>query len=224
MDIKKFTAFFIIFILSASIFIAYSKYREHKTQEEMELDLNTSIKLVESHLQSYKLNYNSTHSAYLNQKADENDSGVAISRVLLLMDKLRQLNVSKNKIEDVDRCLNETYSFYNMGEFYDALTQARVCAILASDYLGSHLVVVNREEFLDYASKELQNITILWNEAERKWKNRVKNGVEFTDYMTTGLKIEHKLIEAELFLNRSAISLEKLKKNPVLYALKKLRT
>ncbi len=200
-----------IFILSLSIFIPYLKYQEYKTREEMRLDLNVSAKLVESHFQNYRASYNSTSSTYLNKKVDEDDSRVAIDRVLLLRSKLIQLNISKNKIEDVDRCLNKTYNFYHTEEFYDALTQARVCAILASDYLGSHLVATNRTEFLDYTFKELQNITIIKDDIEGRWEEKMKNGVEFTDYMVTGLKIEHNLIEAEIFLNRSAISLEKLK-------------
>lgn len=218
MDIKKFTAIFIVFILSTSILIAYSKYRERKAREEMELDLNTSVNLIESHLQSHKFNYTSanwaSHWEYLDQKVDENDSRVAINRAIVLTDKLRQLNVSKDEIEEVDRCLNETYYFYNIGKFYDTLTQARVCAILASNYLGSHLVVANRTEFYDYVSEGIQNVTIIKNEAEKEWKNRIKSGVEFTDYMVTGFKIEDNLVEASFFINNSLTFLEQLKKEP----------
>ncbi|AEC52016.1 1-deoxy-D-xylulose-5-phosphate synthase [Pyrococcus sp. NA2] len=207
---KPLIVLIVVLLISISLTYAYSKYRELKEREEMELDLNASIKMLKNHLQRYAISYNSTYYQYLNQKVTKNESEIAINRVLLLRNRLMQLNATKNEVRNIDECLNETYTFQKEGTFYDAMTQARVCAILASDYIGSHLIIKNREEFLENAFRELQNMTKLQLELEREWKARTRESMNFTDYMVIGFRIEHNLIEARIYLNETKIILEKL--------------
>lgn len=213
METKRLKILFVL-LLSTSIFIMYLKYQQYEITKQRELELNNSLELIKSDLQTYKLEYNLTHPLYLDQKVNKKDIDVAISRALLLRNKLIHLNVSKDEIDDIDRCLNETYTLKNRGEFSDALAQGRVCAILASDYLGSFLVIANREEFIKYASEELQNLTNLRSIVDRKWKEKLNEGVNFIDYMILGFLVEDKLIEAEIFLNSSSLSLKELQKSP----------
>lgn len=195
-------------------FLAYSKYIQHERAVREEVELNDTLNLVQTDLETFKLSYNSTHWAYLNQKVDDEDVERAIERVLELREMLLKLNASDDEIKDIDVCLNETYSYQHRGQFYAALTEGRSCAILAADYLGSTLALANRTEFLKYVRGQFRSVEALQNKTAEKWKQTLGSGINFTDYLVTGFVVEDNIINAEIFLNQSRDFLEKLEGVP----------
>ncbi|NJE10870.1 hypothetical protein [Thermococcus sp. MAR1] len=203
---------FLLFLVGFG-FLAYSKYLQHERAIK-EAELNNTLNLVQTDLETFRLGYNSTHWTYLNQKVREKDVERAIERVLELREMLRKLNVSDDEIRDIDVCLNETYSYQRRGQFYVALTEGRSCAILAADYLGSTLALANRTEFLKYVRGQFRSVEALQNKTAEKWKQTLGSGINFTDYLITGFVVEDNIIKAEISLNQSRDFLEKLDRIP----------
>ncbi|GAB6136660.1 1-deoxy-D-xylulose-5-phosphate synthase [Thermococcus prieurii] len=206
----------VLFLLFLVVFgfLAYSKYIQHERTVREKVELNNTLNLVQTELEKFKLSYDSTHWAYLNQKVDDEDVERAIERVLELREMLLKLNASDDEIKDINVCLNETYSYQHRGQFYAALTEGRSCAILAADYLGSTLVLSNRTEFLEYIRGQFQSVEALQNKTAEKWKQTLGRGINFTDYLITGFVVEDNLIKAEIFLNQSRDFLKKLAEIP----------
>ncbi len=204
----KTKAFLLLFLVVFGFF-AYSKYVQHERAIK-EAELNETINLVQTDLETFRLDYNATHKAYLNQKVDDKDVESAIGRVLELREMLLKLNVSDDEIMDIDVCLNETYSYQRRGELYAALTEGRSCAILAADYLGSTLALANRTEFIKYVRGQFRSVEALQNETAEKWKQTLWRGINFTDYLVTGFVVEDNIIKAEISLNQSRDFLKKL--------------
>jgi len=205
----------VLFLLFLAVFgfLAYSKYLQHERAIK-EAELNNTLNLVQTDLETFRLGYNSTHWAYLNQKVCEKDVERAIERVLELREMLLKLNVSDDEIRDIDVCLNETYYYQRRGQFYVALTEGRSCAILAADHLGSTLALGNRTEFLKYVRGQFRSVEALQNKTAEKWKQTLGRGINFTDYLITGFVVEDNIIKAEISLNQSRDFLEKLDRIP----------
>ncbi|NJE76579.1 1-deoxy-D-xylulose-5-phosphate synthase [Thermococcus sp. ES12] len=206
----------VLFLLFLVVFgfLAYSKHIQHERAIRAEVELNNTLNLVQTDLETFKLSYNSTHWAYLNQKVDDEDVGRAIERVLELREMLLKLNVSDDEIGDIDACLNRTYSYQRRAQFYAALTEGRSCAVLAADYLGSTLALANRTEFLKYVRGQFRSVEALQNKTAEKWKQTLGSGINFTDYLITGFVVEDNIIKAEISLNQSRNFLEKLDRIP----------
>lgn len=208
----KTKAIFLLFLVVFG-FLVYPKYVQHK-RAIREAGLNEAINLVQTDLKTFRLDYNSTHQAYLNQKVNDEDVERAIGRVLELREMLLELNVSDDKIRDIDVCLNETHSYQRGGQFYAALTEGRRCAILAADYLGSTLALENRTEFIKYVHGQFRSVEALQNKTAEMWRQTLGGGITFKDYLITGFVVEDNIIEAEISLNQSRDFLEKLDKIP----------